>query len=282
MESITHYHLGLDFGQLQDYTALTIIERYEERFQKPEFRVRHLQRWPLGTPYHEIVDDLKAMLARSPLNDPDPALFKLLALDATGVGLPVCEQVRRADLGIPQKNILITGGGTVNTSGWLTHVPKRDLVSAVSVALQTGRLKIAPELKDAKTLRTELENFKVKITLAANDTYGVWREGQHDDLVLAVALALWSMRHLLHHSYWPKTEGEKLGEMLPEHLRSENIEKLPPEHQERVWMAQQYQLGKLRREMQAGRRPGDFDYDPFSESRGDEWPRSSPQDNEWE
>ena len=37
----------------------------------------------------------------------------------------------------------------------------------------------------------ELQQFQVKITQAAHETFGVWREGQHDDLVLAVALACW-------------------------------------------------------------------------------------------
>ena len=28
-------------------------------------------------------------------------------------------------------------------------------------------------------------------SMAAHDIYGAWREGQHDDLVLATALAVW-------------------------------------------------------------------------------------------
>ncbi|MEJ7861626.1 MAG: hypothetical protein WKF90_08310 [Pyrinomonadaceae bacterium] len=31
----------------------------------------------------------------------------------------------------------------------------------------------------------------MKINDSAHDTYGAWREGTHDDLVLAAALALW-------------------------------------------------------------------------------------------
>jgi hypothetical protein len=50
---------------------------------------------------------------------------------------------------------------------------------------------IARSLPDAATLVRELQNFQVKITVAANETFGVWRDGQHDDLVLAVALASW-------------------------------------------------------------------------------------------
>ena len=37
--------------------------------------------------------------------------------------------------------------------------------------------------------------FQVKITAAANATFGAWREGSHDDLVLAVAMACWYGEH---------------------------------------------------------------------------------------
>jgi hypothetical protein len=37
----------------------------------------------------------------------------------------------------------------------------------------------------------ELESFRVKITASAHETFEAWRERDHDDLVLAVALAAW-------------------------------------------------------------------------------------------
>jgi hypothetical protein len=37
----------------------------------------------------------------------------------------------------------------------------------------------------------ELDNFKVKVTVAANETFESWREKDHDDLVLATAIAAW-------------------------------------------------------------------------------------------
>ena len=38
----------------------------------------------------------------------------------------------------------------------------------------------------------ELAQFKVKINISTgHDSYEAWREGDHDDLVLAVALACW-------------------------------------------------------------------------------------------
>ena len=69
---------------------------------------------------------------------------------------------------------------------------KRYLVSTMQVLLQAERLKVAEGLPDAAVLVQELLNFRVKIDpLTAHDSYGVWREGQHDDLVLATAVACW-------------------------------------------------------------------------------------------
>ena len=33
--------------------------------------------------------------------------------------------------------------------------------------------------------------MRVRVTSSGNEQYGAWREGEHDDLVFAVALACW-------------------------------------------------------------------------------------------
>ncbi len=70
-------------------------------------------------------------------------------------------------------------------------MPKRELVSNLAVIFQSDRLKIARALPEAPVLIEELQNFKLKITTAGNDTYEAWRESDHDDLVLAAAMAAW-------------------------------------------------------------------------------------------
>jgi hypothetical protein len=72
------------------------------------------------------------------------------------------------------------------------HCTKRDLVSTLAVLLQARRLKISPALPEARTLTEELAGFQVKISQAGGDTYGAWRGGAHDDLILSVALACWA------------------------------------------------------------------------------------------
>ena len=60
--------------------------------------------------------------------------------------------------------VTITGGDRVSQDGSNWRVPKRDLVGAVQVPLEQGKLKIAPALSSARLLEQELVNFKVKMT----------------------------------------------------------------------------------------------------------------------
>lgn len=183
------YIAGLDLGQAQDYTALAIVERFGDKPENYDFHCRHLQRWTLRTPYPAIVlDTVKIM------NSPEMQRGEgrpVLAVDATGVGAPVLDLFKREKMHASLKPIQITGGNEVTQENGVYRVPKRDLVSTVQVLLQNGRFKIAASLPEASTLRRELENFQVKINNNAHDTYGAWREGTHDDLVLAAALCLW-------------------------------------------------------------------------------------------
>lgn len=197
------YFLGLDLGQSKDYTALAIVEmiypqtpaslpwRRRQPDPEPVRQVRHLQRWKLRTPYPAIVKDVKEMLNRAPLLDADT----VLSLDNTGVGAPVTDLFWNADLNTLLKPVQIVGGHKESYDQGVYYVPKRVLVSHVQVGLQSGTLKIAADMENAQTLVSELQNFQVKITDAANDVYGAWRENEHDDLVLAIALALWSSQH---------------------------------------------------------------------------------------
>jgi hypothetical protein len=183
--------IGLDLGKSADYTAAAFLERTAKPdADRPEkltyhYGCRHLQRWPLGTPYTAIITDLGAMLAQEPLAD-----NCMLAVDQTGVGNAVIELVRAAKLPAKLNPILITSGHTVSRDKSVWHTPKKELASTLVTLLQTGRLKIA-RLPERDILERELGLFKVKITAAGNETYESWRERDHDDLVLAVAMAAW-------------------------------------------------------------------------------------------
>jgi hypothetical protein len=197
-DSTIRYFSGLDLGQAQDFTALAVLE--QTKLPDPEkkgqlvrhYAVRHLERFPLGTSYTAICARLVTIYAAAPL------ARTTLAVDQTGVGRPVLDMLRRSTISASIRPITITGGhkATPNEGGGYL-VPKKELVSVLQVMLQARRIKVAPTLPEAATLVRELTTFQVKITPAANEVFGAWREGQYDDLVLAVAIAIWQAEHFL-------------------------------------------------------------------------------------
>ena len=149
----------------------------EDRY---ELHVGHLERFR-HVLYPDVVTRVEELL-----NTPPLAGDSYLLVDKTGVGAGITDLFYQR--GIPHSPISITGGDKVNGNS----VPKRELIANLQVLLQTGRLKIASSLEHASTLREELRNFKIKVNISTgHDSYEAWREGDHDDLVLAAALCAW-------------------------------------------------------------------------------------------
>jgi hypothetical protein len=184
------YYLGLDLGQSQDYTALCILEQVQQSEEtQPNYRIRYLERPQLGTPYPAVVENVSKIFNSEKLKDKST-----LVIDQTGCGRPVYDLFDLA--GLNPIGISIHGGDAVTHEGNSWRVPKRDLVACLQVLLQNGRLKVSKKLKLEPVLSREMLNFKVKIDpKTAHDSYSSWREGDHDDLVLAVALASWYAEH---------------------------------------------------------------------------------------
>ena len=177
------YFVGLDLGQTHDYTALAVVagSLHDDSLSLP-----HLQRFPLNTPYPDMINSVTRLVSAPPLAQAP------LVVDQTGVGRPVVDLLRRSvgtDRIIP---VTITAGQSVTLQpDGSRHVPKKDLVTCLLALLEDRRLKVARSLPETRTLVNELLNFKIEITPSAHETFGAWRHGQHDDLVLAVALACW-------------------------------------------------------------------------------------------
>jgi hypothetical protein len=179
------YIVGLDLGQSQDFSALVIVEQTLVPPAQPLYAVRWLHRWELGTPYPTILRSVEATLARPPL-----AGRSELIVDHTGCGRPIADQLRQA--GMTLIAVSLHGGDTVSHVGANFRTPKRDLVAAVQLTLQQQRLQFAATLPLTAVLTQELLSFRVRIDPAtAHDSYSAWRERDHDDLVLALALAVW-------------------------------------------------------------------------------------------
>jgi len=234
----TVYTIGVDLGQANDWTAISVLETQlwfsADMLQsvswrgvtpgwnspaglhlhaleqvlmkddspwpgKPPLHLRHLERWR-GRPYPDIVATVAEMVAREPFATCGYALV----VDATGVGAPVVDLFRQA--GVQVIAVTIHGGDAVNRVRGGFRVPKRELVASAQATMQTGRLGIAEGLDLWPTLKAELQTFKVKIDpKTAHDSYSHWRENDHDDLVLSLAMATWFRDY-----YWKSWDRERV------------------------------------------------------------------------
>ena len=188
------FYVGLDLGEKHDPSAIAVAERIERGrpYGAPEFeemRVRLLARVPLGTPYPDLVDGVRELVLHDELRGQ-----VTLVVDATGVGAPVVERLRGARLGCEVVAVTITGGDKASHQGQNWSVPKADLLAGVQVLLEERRLRIAREMPEARWLIKELVDMRARRRTSGRVRMGADGFGEHDDLVIAVALAVWRGR----------------------------------------------------------------------------------------
>jgi hypothetical protein len=196
------FYVGLDLGQSADYSALAVIQGVREAGEEGKIRsylhLRHLERYPLRTPYTEIAEAVATLMRSEQLNgnEYDPSRRRTakarteLFVDKTGVGAGVTDLLKAK--GIQFTAITIHGGEKVNNDKGTYNVPKKDLIAALEVPFDTGTLKVAEGLQLWRTLKEELLNFRRKQNQKTTHiSFEHWREGDHDDLVLACAMACW-------------------------------------------------------------------------------------------
>ncbi|CAN5680255.1 hypothetical protein BH23GEM10_BH23GEM10_17920 [soil metagenome] len=197
------YFVGVDLGQSHDPTAVCVVEKSVHSIEASNadpprlgeasavventYDVRHLERLKLGTSYVDVASQVARLMAREPLCSNRPRTK--LAIDATGVGRPVADLMKRA--GLKFDEVTITAGDGETSVGRAHRVSKLRLVSRLQALLHAGELRIAPTLADADVLVRELQDFKATISEASGYTSFNARVGAHDDLVLALAIACW-------------------------------------------------------------------------------------------
>lgn len=188
-----HTYVGLDLAQRRDFTALVVVDHVEVisamrdpvTFQFPSHAELHLRdavRIPRGTPFTAIPGIVRKALAQMPAGFNGERPPATVALDATGMGLPVVDLLRAERLGVTLLPIIITGGQAPGSlSGGLHSVPRRDLLTLLRIALETRNLKFARDLR----LREELTAELASVSLTGH-------KSSYDDMAFAIALALWA------------------------------------------------------------------------------------------
>ena len=198
--------VGVDLGQSKDPTSIAVIEkialeisarcftkqipeaREALRSERPTYILRLLEQAPLGESYPAQAQRVNRILARQQIAEHDPRVW----VDYTGVGRAVFDifKQERVPRIVP---VTITFGGEDGPNGHGGHnVTKLGLVSRLQALMHTGKLHMPDTLPLSKLFRRELLDFRVSYTAVGNAKFGA-REGAHDDLILAVALAVYGL-----------------------------------------------------------------------------------------
>lgn len=197
------YILSLDLGRVGDYHGIVLTESIQvKRSTLATTRDMHEQ------PGTEILIPSVTILTLERTQETYPEIVEktqflmdhprfvdncTLIVDATGVGVPTMDFMRRN--GLSPIGVWITGGSSVgmNTTGGYYTVPKLELINALQLASDSGYIEFANGIdpKMVEQLMHELRNFKEKKTAAGNQTWEAWREKDHDDLVLSLAMNIW-------------------------------------------------------------------------------------------
>ncbi len=183
------FTLGLDLGQLRDHSALAVVERpvpaAEGARAHATLILRHLERFPLGTPYSAVASRVASLT-----HSPTLAGHSQLLVDATGVGLPVVEMLRAAQPAASLTPVLITSGHSPRFDAGVWRIPKLDLLSRLQSLFESETLRIPRTLPESGSLFRELLDIRSTRTPSGSLLLGAG-SSSHDDLALALALAVW-------------------------------------------------------------------------------------------
>ena len=204
--------IGVDFGKFTDFCAFSIMSRelaIDHDTGLPErdhrggpiyfWQVLGLRRWPLRTPYNEVIRRLVVITKRPDIGRPIN-----VCCDLTGVGSAIMEQVRTAldpYQDVTTWGISITGG---ETGSWSPNrkagrhcfnVGKAEIVSVLAETLGTERLILCPRedggpMENTEVLERELRAFKIRVSRTGYQGFEAMNS-DHDDAVIALSIPLW-------------------------------------------------------------------------------------------
>jgi hypothetical protein len=212
--------IGVDIGQKVDPTAIVVAEQYERPSgrmttrqlfdplrrayvdvptpeQEAAFRVRRLERLPLGTAYPSVAQRVAAigrnLHTLAGAREPKARLELHYLVDATGVGRPVVDilQAELLDVDCILTAVTFTYGDRLDRHGTREYrLGKAYLVSRLQALMQTNRLQLPASSPEAAVMVDELLAYQIKVDPDGHDKYGAFHVGSHDDLVTALGLAV--------------------------------------------------------------------------------------------
>jgi len=164
------YLIGIDFGKHTDHSAVAILQKLGD-----ELRLVYLKEFPLETPYAAVIGAVRR------LNE--AYAFEAGYLDQTGVGEGPYEEVKRF--------MRVMEGIT------LTAPAKEDVMGKLRLAMEHRELTLP---SDESRLLVQLTNQQCETTKSGTFKF-THPSGTHDDLLWALALAVYATKETLPSRY---------------------------------------------------------------------------------
>lgn len=208
---------GADIGQKVDPSAIAVALQTGD---PTDYMVPFMGRLPLGTHYQAVAARIIEVVrgAVSQVRQPrwadgtdgypvgwllssgwDFRVSVVLTVDITGLGAPVFELIERelADHGEETRlkyraqlvGATFTHGDRLTNTDTGISVGKAYLCSRLQALIRGNRVHLA-RTPEADAMRRELLDYEIRVDTDANDRYGAFRVGSHDDLVTALGLCV--------------------------------------------------------------------------------------------
>lgn len=180
--------IGMDVGREHDPAALAVLHSRDFRPEshRPIWKALDVGNVALGTEYTQLAHTAADMAA----DFHHSGFPTVLAVDATGIGGAVVELARRRRPEVHLAAVTISGGHVLSRTDEHDYtVGKHRLTEVLQVALEQGGLRL-PDTDGTHELHKQLANFS-RIATTQGYQRHVAATG-HDDLVLALELALWA------------------------------------------------------------------------------------------
>jgi len=153
------YYAGVDFGKLQDYSVITVLQR-----EGDALKLFYMYQFPLETPYTQVIGHL--------VRANQKFQFRSVLVDQTGVGEPVLEEIRNQ--------------GLRNVEGVkFTVQTKEELLTSLKIAMEQNRLAIPYHRQLCQQINEQQYEYSKSGHLQFSHP-----ENSHDDMLWALALAV--------------------------------------------------------------------------------------------
>jgi len=149
------YILGVDIGKVEDFTVLTVLDRETGEVV-----------------YWDRFNKIDYPFQKARITSIAQRYHARIIIDSTAVGAPIKEDLERA--------------GNYVDDFKFSNKSKKELVEKLSIMIEQGKIRIP----NNRVLIDELESFGYRLTESGNVIYSA-PEGQHDDCVYSLGLAVW-------------------------------------------------------------------------------------------